>query len=183
MSSQLWSIGQSKRPVVSCSNPRSDFVVGSSGGATFSKRLTTQLTTMGFRFAASSPRAPEEPLRSCALMWVMIEYMIRMFWPLGNIRWDHGSPCQQALSQWGTHVEQEARIHGKCVVACAMGYISSQRILNKTLTLYCVQLDKCSPLHCHHWRRYQAHGVCHSRPQDPPLAQTMTQAVRWHGPA
>lgn len=58
------SIGQSSLPVESCPNPLSALVVGISGGDGFSNNATIQLTIDGFKFAASSPRAPPAPFLS-----------------------------------------------------------------------------------------------------------------------
>lgn len=64
-SSQSNSMGQRSWPVKACSNPRSHLFVGDNGTSGFLSSSVSQLMTAGFRFAASSPRAPDAPFRSC----------------------------------------------------------------------------------------------------------------------
>jgi hypothetical protein len=64
-SSQLYSMGHKRRPVSSCSKPWSSLDIGGRGadrGAP--SMLGIQLTTAGFRLAASSPLAPPDPFLS-----------------------------------------------------------------------------------------------------------------------
>jgi hypothetical protein len=66
VSSQLYSMGHKRHPVSSCSKPRSSLDVGERGadrGAP--SMLEIQLTTAGFKLAASSPLAPPDPFLSC----------------------------------------------------------------------------------------------------------------------
>jgi hypothetical protein len=66
VSSQLYSMGHKRRPVSSCSKPQSSLDVGERGadrGAP--SMLEIQLTTAGFKLAASSPLAPPDSFPSC----------------------------------------------------------------------------------------------------------------------
>jgi hypothetical protein len=64
-SSQLYSMGHKRRPVSSLSKPRSSLEVGGRGADKgFPSIPGIQLTTAGFKLAASSPLAPPEPFLS-----------------------------------------------------------------------------------------------------------------------
>jgi hypothetical protein len=76
-SSQLYSMGHKRRPVSSCSKPRSSLDVGGRGadrGAP--SMLVIQLTTAGFKLAASSPLAPPDPF----LSYLKNEYIFCAEW-------------------------------------------------------------------------------------------------------
>jgi len=68
-SSQLYSMGHKSRPVSSFSNPRSSLEVGWSGLMSGVPSIPDiQLTTAGFRLAASSPLAPPAPFLSYGII-------------------------------------------------------------------------------------------------------------------
>jgi hypothetical protein len=62
---QSYSTGHKRRPVSSCSKPRSSLTVGDNGLHKGVPSIPAiQLTTAGFKLAASSPRPPPAPFRS-----------------------------------------------------------------------------------------------------------------------